>query len=100
MSTRTVVVWGLATLSLAGCLSPVRQEVDGLVCQRAGLAVDLPPPGFIPPPVEVKPRPPIDPSKPPTLLERFEVSPQMPGSEAPKLILPANFSKLSEKDKE
>src|SRR5438105_912901 len=34
-------ILAIGAIPLAGCLSPVRQEADALICHRAGLAVDV-----------------------------------------------------------
>jgi cobalt-zinc-cadmium efflux system outer membrane protein len=94
------IILGLGALSLPGCLSPVQRDVDALVCHRAAVVADLPPPEFIPPAKETKPRPPIDPKKPPSMLERLEVPPGVPGSDAPKIVWPKDFGKLSDKEKD
>jgi cobalt-zinc-cadmium efflux system outer membrane protein len=102
MSARRIFVLGLGTLCVAGCLSPVRQDVDALVCKRAELSLDEPPPGFLPPPNETKPLPPCEKRKPATLLDRLKVPEGVPGSEAPLLSMPKDYlnPKLSQKQKE
>jgi len=102
MSTRhLILILGVGTLCVAGCLSPVRQDVDALVCKRAELDLDTPPPGFIPPVKETPP--PSDKKKPATLLDRLEVPANLPGSKAPLMKLeglPKNFLKLDPKEQE
>jgi cobalt-zinc-cadmium efflux system outer membrane protein len=99
---RLILIVGLGMLSLAGCLSPVQQDVDSLVCGRSGIAMDVPPPGLLPPPEEKKPRPPVEAKKPPSFLQRMEVPEDLPGSEAPKIewAAPKVFGKLSPKEKD
>jgi outer membrane protein, heavy metal efflux system len=89
-------ILGLAILPLAGCLSPVRQETDALLCHRAGLTADLMPPGTAallreeqPP---VKPRP-----AKPNLEERLELPAPAPGWDAPRLAMPNGWRKFDEK---
>src|ERR1700722_4674799 len=76
-----------------GCLSPVQRDVDALVCNRAGQQMDVPPPGFLLPPKEATPQPPVDPQKKPTLLQRMELPGSVPGSDAPKIVPPIGFEK-------
>jgi outer membrane protein, heavy metal efflux system len=63
MNTRlSVVLLGLGALALAGCLSPLQQGADALVCNSARIRIDRLPPA--PPPVEELPKPqPKEPAK-------------------------------------
>jgi cobalt-zinc-cadmium efflux system outer membrane protein len=96
---RVIIILALGTLCQAGCLSGVRQDVDALVCRRADVRLDAAPAEFLEPAKkEMQPQPPA--KKPATLRDRLEVPADVPGSEAPKLILPKDFLKLSDKEKE
>jgi cobalt-zinc-cadmium efflux system outer membrane protein len=82
----------MGLLFVVGCLSPVQREVDDLVCKSASQVMDVPPPGLLVPQKELPPRPPFDP-KTQKFLERWEVPPGVPGSDAPKIIPPKGFEK-------
>src|ERR1700722_4203122 len=99
-SKRHFVMLALGAVSLAGCLSPVRQETDALVCKRAGLAVDLAAPSSALPPTEGKP-PPIPPDGKVTMLTRLQLPGNVPGAAAPEIMIPKDFKKLppAEQDK-
>jgi outer membrane protein, heavy metal efflux system len=116
------VVWGLAALSLSGCLSPVQQETDAIVCHSASVPIDWLP--TAPPPLEQSPPPgvkpaafvggsdggiqpvggvqPLEGGQPKlTLSGRLQLPQNLPGAEAPKLKIPKDFTKLprAEQDK-
>jgi cobalt-zinc-cadmium efflux system outer membrane protein len=96
------VVLGLGMVSLAGCLSPVRQDTDALLCHRAGLAVDLLPPGMIAPekpPVKPPDMKPPD-GKPLDLRDRLNLPASVPGWDAPVPVLPPGFEKFDAKQKD
>ncbi len=78
---------GLGLIGAGGCLSPVRQETDALVCHRAGLAVDLAAPSSALAPTESKPPPPPPDGKV-TLATRLRLPQNVPGAEAPQLEVP------------
>jgi cobalt-zinc-cadmium efflux system outer membrane protein len=112
------ILAGLATLGLAGCLSPVRQEVDALVCHRASVPVDLLPPRDDVPAKDPKVsaaglgqagsgmsaiqlvggKDEKGPKK--TLQEKLEPPPGIPGAEVPRIKLPKNYKDLSPKEQE
>jgi cobalt-zinc-cadmium efflux system outer membrane protein len=89
----------LALVPLAGCLGPVRQDTDALVCKRAGLPVDAlaPPPSFEP--VLTKEAL-LPPAGKPDLLKRLEIPPGVPGAQTPPIRLPENFRQLPPEEKE
>jgi cobalt-zinc-cadmium efflux system outer membrane protein len=94
----------LGALLVAGCHSPVREDVDALICQRAGDIVDPQSASLLGPspkadgpaggkelPKEVPELPPPRPLKQPTItLERrmLDAVPGVPGSDAPEIKLP------------
>lgn len=91
----------LGLLLLAGCVAPVRQNVDALLCERVGQPVDLALPQVPPRPPEPEPEArkagelgELPPPRPVgkggvTLEQRLEVPRDVPGSEAPPIVLPA-----------
>jgi cobalt-zinc-cadmium efflux system outer membrane protein len=84
-------VWiGLSLLILAGCYTRVRPDVDGLVCTSAGRPVDLPTEAMITKSLIPTPEPKkdVDTKKPKGLLERVQVSPDLPGGQFPEIKLP------------
>ena len=109
MTARYAIIVGLGIFALAGCHSAVQQEVDGLVCNRSTVPMDVPPLGFlVTSPKEPPPRPPIDPRQTKEqFIKRMEVpgtyanltwgrrtrKRSVPGSEAAKIKLPANFER-------
>src|SRR5438552_13920400 len=93
----------LGALLVAGCHSPVREDVDALICKRAGDIVDPQPASLLGPsptvggpaggkelPQEVPELPPPRPLKQPKvgLVERLKVPPGVPGAETPPIVLP------------
>jgi cobalt-zinc-cadmium efflux system outer membrane protein len=82
----------LAFAALAGCVAPVRQQADALICERASQPVDLLPPrgpeGQLPPPQEL-------PGTKPTAQERLRVPPGLPGSQVPAIKLPPELTPQS-----
>src|SRR4051812_611764 len=101
MATRQAVyVFALGMLTVVGCLSPVQRDVDALVSNRAGQEMDVAAAGFLVPAQLPKPRPPIDLTKPPSLLQRLELPDAIPGSDSPKIVLPKDFEKLPVKEKQ
>src|SRR5207237_1222731 len=105
---KVFVALGLCTLTLTGCLSPVRQEVDALVCKSAAMPVDLLPPRPDLPASEMSK---LDsrggiqlvggkddkPGPKKGFAERLEPGTLLPGAE---IRWPANFAKLSAKEQE
>ncbi len=102
-----IPAWPLALLLLSGCLSPVRHDVDALICDRARTPIDLPPPGAGTPALafqksaaneidaalsqaayQASAAPSAGPPRP-DFLKRLEVPPAVPGSEAKKIVIPS-----------
>jgi len=104
------VLLGLGTLALTGCLSPVRQEVDALVCHRASQPVDLLPPravsteeakaGSSPEIAGIQLVGGKDDKLGSKFAARLQPPPGLPGADAPKFDWPANFSKLTPKEQD
>jgi cobalt-zinc-cadmium efflux system outer membrane protein len=92
---RHVVMLALGTLALTGCLSPVRQNVDAIIAQRASLAVDLAAAATPLPPKEAPERPLEKVTLESRLLRPAAKGANVPGSEAPEFELPVGFQKLS-----
>jgi cobalt-zinc-cadmium efflux system outer membrane protein len=99
------LVLGLGLLATTGCLSPVRQETDALICHRANVPVDLLPPRLtVPAPDAIKPTAADadeehvieqaggkQPTLPKTTLEERLLKPlvpEIPGTQAPPIKLP------------
>jgi cobalt-zinc-cadmium efflux system outer membrane protein len=98
--------WPLALLLLSGCLSPVRHDVDALLCERARSPVDLAPPEATKPVLihqqsaagEIDatlsqaayqlPDPQPVGKERPDFLKRLAVPTGVPGSEAPPITIP------------
>lgn len=83
----------LGLLLLAGCVAPVRQNVDALLCERVEQPVDValpqtPPRPPVPEPSELPPPRPVG-KKGVTLEQRLEVPKEVPGAEAPPIVLPS-----------
>jgi len=109
--------WGLALLLLAGCLSPVREEIDAAVCDLAAQTLDLEPmapasrpPGELPTPRKADAEaggdwdagPAMPPAPTPEILPvafqpggpnqppRLQVPENLPGANAPPIRMPEN----------
>jgi cobalt-zinc-cadmium efflux system outer membrane protein len=94
------MVVALGMVLVAGCLRPVREEVDERICHRANHPIDvapLLPPEPAPSPAETaKPEPKPAPKEADdtlpaprrTLQERLQVPPGVPGGRAPDIVLP------------
>jgi cobalt-zinc-cadmium efflux system outer membrane protein len=111
------VILALGVLTSAGCLSPVRDPIDALVCQRASVPVDPLPPAVAPleqlpvPGVGEKDQadaestgvrraagkeeqPPQLPAPKQNLLDRLQLPADVPGAEARLIEWPKNFKDL------
>ncbi len=91
-SKRLLLLLSFALAPLTGCLSPVRQDTDALVCHRAGLPVDVTAPALTLPPTEPPPAPPPEQKR--TLLERLQLPANVPGAETQQMQIPENFTRL------
>jgi outer membrane protein, heavy metal efflux system len=89
--------WIIGLVLLAGCQSPVQRDVDSLVCKSAAQPLDVS--SFLIP-EKIPPAPPALSPDTPQFVKKFEVPGSVPGSDAPRILLPDKFEKLPEKDKQ
>jgi cobalt-zinc-cadmium efflux system outer membrane protein len=110
----------LALLALSGCLSPVRQNVDALICDRARTPIDLPSPDAAAPPGKLayqasagggiddgliltaaQEQKKDQPGQPrPDFLKRLTVPGGVPGAQAPEIHIPSLENKSAKEREE
>src|SRR5262245_46322178 len=109
--------WGLGIALGPGCLHPVRENVDRVVCDLAARPMDVPPPysGNLPDARPAPATPAADtgseenielvvqqqpvPQKPPKpFAERLQIPPELPGANAPPVRLPPPTAPRKEKE--
>lgn len=90
----SVVLCGLGLLVFAGCLSPVQQQTDALVCHSARIPID-PLPSSPPPPV-----PPVEELPGPKAKQQTNAAAPMPDLQQVGAVLPQQPEPLSGKDRE